>query len=89
MITRSDVNQTFNADGTVAESTIVQVDVTADVVAFDLHTKARAALVANTAYLAIATPTNAQVVAQVQRLTRECSAIIKLLLEDLADTTGT
>lgn len=55
----------------------------------DITTKARAALAANTAYLAIASPTNAQVVAQVARLTRECSAIIKLLLDDLADTTGT
>ena len=62
---------------------------TAQANANDLNAKARAALAANTAYLAITTPTNAQVVAQVQRLTRECSAIIKLLLEDLADTTGT
>lgn len=55
----------------------------------DVLEKARTALAANNAYLAVTTPTNVQVVAQVQRLTRECSAIIKLLLEDLADTTGT
>ncbi len=55
----------------------------------DLHAKARQALAANTTYLALPTPTNAQVVAQVARLTRECSALIKLLLDDLNDTTGT
>lgn len=55
----------------------------------DIAAKARAAIAANTTYLGIATPTNAQVVAQVARLTRECTAIIKLLLDDLADTSGT
>ena len=75
---------------------IVQTDVTADAVLFDLATKARAALDANATFLAIGSPTNAQVLAQVQRLTRECSALIRLQartiagLEDLAlDVTGT
>mgnify|MGYP000691666206 CR=1 FL=1 len=44
----------------------------------DLLTKARAAVTANQTFLALATPTNAQVVAQVQRLTRECSALLRL-----------
>lgn len=42
------------------------------------------ALTTNANYLAIGTPTNAQVAAQVNRLTRECSAIIRLL-SDLTD----
>lgn len=54
-----------------------------------LRGKAALALQANAAYLAIANPTNAQVVTQVQRLTRECSALIRLLLGALDTTDGT
>ncbi len=42
--------------------------------------RARLALTQNATYLALATPTAAQETAQVNRLTRECSAIIRLLL---------
>lgn len=51
--------------------------------------RAEAALAANATFLALPNPTNAQNVAQVQRLTRECSALIRLLIGRLEDTTGT
>ena len=56
-----------------------------------LRERASAALDANRAFLAIPAPgpTNAQVVGQVQRLTRECSAMIRLELNATDTTDGT
>jgi hypothetical protein len=51
--------------------------------------KAQAALAANVTYLALANPTNAQVVAQVNRVTRECTALIRLLLDAVESEDGT
>lgn len=95
-VTRTDHNQVFDRTGKVLSDTPITVDVTADSVTFDLASKTRAALAANSAYLAVAAPTNPQVVAQVNRLTRECNALIRLLmgrvlasadlLQDNADT---
>jgi hypothetical protein len=54
-----------------------------------LRANAQTALAANATYLAIATPNAAQIAAQVNRLTRECTAIIRLLLGVLDSTDGT
>lgn len=54
-----------------------------------LTQKATAALTANTTFLNLATPTNAQVLAQVQMLTRENSALIRLALNLFDTTAGT
>ena len=80
MITRTDRNQTFDAAGRLVAEHVEQVDITAPSVQFDLHARARQALVDNAAFLALASPTNAQVLAQTKRLTRECSALIRLVV---------
>jgi len=54
-----------------------------------MRNRVAVALTANATYLALATPTNAQTTAQVQRLTRECSALIRLLVGLLDTTDGT
>lgn len=54
-----------------------------------LRQRADAALAANATYLAIASPTNAQITAQVRRLTQENNAIIRLLVGKLDTTDGT
>lgn len=60
-----------------------------------LLTKASNALAANVTYLAIASPSNAQVAAQVRALTRQTNALMRLVagmygqhaqLEDAGDT---
>ncbi len=54
-----------------------------------LFDKAKSALTANATYLALATPTAAQNVAQIATLTKECNALIRLLLGSLDDISGT
>lgn len=52
-------------------------------------TSAQQALIANDAFLALSAPTNAQVLAQVQRLTRQCDGIIRVLFntfDQIGDT---
>lgn len=51
-----------------------------------LANRASAALDANRTYLALTSPTNAQNLAQIRLLTRECTALIRLLLNRLDGT---
>lgn len=54
-----------------------------------LEAKAQTALTNNATFLGLASPTNAQAVAQVQALTRQVNALIRLalgLLDSTADT---
>lgn len=54
-----------------------------------LRTQADAAIEANIAYLAIGTPTNLQVIAQVRALTRHINGVIRLVIGKLDSTSGT
>ena len=89
-ITETQFNDRF-VNGVLVESNPVVVDITTKVVQLDLHAKARNAIDANVAFLALANPTNAETLAQVRTLTRECTALIRLLIGDdlLNDTEGT
>lgn len=60
-----------------------------DVAARTIEDRLRNALDANRTYLAIATPTAAQQRAQLARLTRQNTALIRRLLRDLTDTSDT
>ncbi len=54
-----------------------------------IEAKAEQALAANATYLALTTPTVAQNTVQIRLLTRECNALIRLLLGQFDDTEGT
>lgn len=54
-----------------------------------LADKAEQALTANATFLALASPTNAQTLAQVRSLTRQVNAIARLLVGKLDTTDGT
>ena len=54
-----------------------------------LRAKAANALSTNATFLALASPTNAQTLAQVKLLTRETNALIRLLLGQLDDASDT
>ena len=84
MITRTERNQQFDPAGRLLAETVVDVDVTAEAVEYDLHAKARQALEANRAFLA-STPTNAQALAQVTALTRQLYALAKLVIADFTE----
>jgi hypothetical protein len=54
-----------------------------------LRDKAATALTANQAFLDLASPSNAQVLAQVRLLTRQMNALIRLTVKQLDSTDGT
>lgn len=50
-----------------------------------IYTKAAQALAANTTFLGVASPSAAQVAAQVKLLTREVNGLLRLLVHQLGD----
>jgi hypothetical protein len=62
---------------------------TADANGTAIRVKVSSALTVNAAFLALSSPTNAQTLARVKTLTRECSALIRLLLGALTDASDT
>ena len=82
----------YDADGNVTSTeqvTGLPVERAADRNQRTVEDRLRSALDANRTYLAIATPTAAQQRAQVARLTRQTTALIRHLLRDLTDTSDT
>lgn len=55
----------------------------------NLRSKAQTALATNATFLAIASPTAAQVATQAKALSRQCDAIIRILLGQFDSTAGT
>lgn len=86
---------TFNG-GTVTQSWVEVPKSAAEIQAQTEQTnrdallaKARNALTVNATYLGVASPTNAQNLAQIRALTRQVNALIKLEVQDLLTTDGT
>jgi hypothetical protein len=85
-------NQTSQRPLTAAETAFFVEDTETTRLATNQETiigKAKAALAANNTFLAIASPTAAQVSAQVKLLTRENNAIVRLLLNDMTNASDT
>lgn len=75
---------------TVRAKTQTELDAdTATANATSLREKARTGIAVNDTFLALTSPTNAQTLTQVQRLTRECTALIRLAISALDSTSGT
>lgn len=80
--------QTYDGHGNLVATTTYQVSDEVDNLGTIMQ-RAGQALSANQTFLALASPTNAQVLAQTQRLTRECSALIRVLVGQLSDISDT
>lgn len=82
---RTDRHQTF-ANGKLVAEEVVAVDVTAEVNAEQLRNSAAGAIAANRAYLAISSPTAAEVRQQLEQVTRQNQGLIRLVLGQLDAT---
>jgi len=86
---------TVTAPDTMGQATLdslvalIQAGATASANEATLRAKAATALASNATFQAIASPTQAQALAQVKDLTRQVNALIKLATQSLSDTTGT
>lgn len=90
MATHSETVTTYDAQGKVVETRTVTWETTPEQDnEATLRAQVASALAANATFLALANPTNAQTLAQVQRLTRETSALIRLVVNQLDSTDGT
>lgn len=76
-------------DGTLACLSEEPIPTAEDTNAATLRDRAQQALAANATFLANASPTNAQVLAQTRLLTRQTSVLIRLVLNLLDSTDGT
>jgi hypothetical protein len=84
--TKTHTDEVYTSGGLIISSVTRTVDITAEVTEIDLRDKARAAVTSNRDFLAISTPTNAQVLAQVRALTKQMNAVIRLKIAiDLLD----
>lgn len=83
------VYQVLNGAGVQVGTDVVEIPTAQDINLAALQSRASAALAVNATFLGIASPTNAQTLAQVKVLTKECSALIRLLLGLLDSTDGT
>ena len=86
--TRTRYDKAGNAT-TVEQVTGLPVPDPTEVAARTIEDRLRSRLDANRTYLALDTPTAAQQRAQVARLTRQNTALIRHLLRDLTDTSDT
>lgn len=88
-VLRSDKDQVWAADGNLLSSVDVQRDITNEANTTSLQQRAQTALTNNQTFLALPSPTNTQVLAQVRALTRQVNALIRLQLALLADISDT
>lgn len=86
MAQRQRTDETWDKQGVLIERKQVVYEVP---ISEELTEKAEAAIQSNITFLALPSPNNTQIAAQVRLLTRENTAILRLLLNRLESTEGT